>query len=97
MLREGLNTLAGAPWPAFVRGRCHAGRTQCQEEVEWVVVSLVTIFPFGFSVIPNATAGDMVPIVVRAFLIAMVVFHEVCVLVLLFMELGRRISKQETR
>jgi hypothetical protein len=62
-----------------------------------VVVSLVTIFPFGFSVIPNATAGDMVPIEVRAFLIAMVVFHEVCVLVLLFMELGRRISKQETR
>ncbi len=33
-----------------------------------VTVSLVSIFPFDFSVIPNATAVDVVPIVVTVFL-----------------------------
>lgn len=33
-----------------------------------VAVSLVSIFPFDFSVIPNATAVDVVPIVVTVFL-----------------------------
>jgi hypothetical protein len=47
-----------------------------------VAVSLVSIFPFDFSVIPNATAVDVVPIVVTVFLILMAVVYGVSVLVL---------------
>ncbi len=47
-----------------------------------VVLSLVSIFPFDFSVIPNATAVDVVPIVVTAFLILMAVVYVVTALVL---------------
>ena len=47
-----------------------------------VVVSLVSIFPFDFSVIPNATAVDVVPIVVTVFLILMAVVYGVTALVL---------------
>ena len=46
-----------------------------------VTVSLVSIFPFDFSVIPNATAVDVVPIVVRAFFILLAVFYGVTALV----------------
>jgi hypothetical protein len=47
-----------------------------------VVVSLLYIFPFDFSVIPNATAADVVPIVVTVFLILMAIVYAVSVLVL---------------
>ena len=47
-----------------------------------VAVSLVSIFPFDFSVIPNATAIDVVPIVVTVFLILMAVVYGVTALVL---------------
>ena len=48
-----------------------------------VAVSLVSIFPFDFSVIPNATAVDVVPIVVTVFLILMAVVYGVSAVVLL--------------
>ena len=47
-----------------------------------VVGSLLYIFPFDFSVIPNATAVEVVPIVVTGFLILMAVIYGVSVLVL---------------
>ena len=53
-----------------------------------VVVSLVSISPFDFSVIPNPTAVDVVPIVVTAFLILMAVVYGVTALVL-FVRLTR--------
>jgi hypothetical protein len=42
-----------------------------------VVVSLVSIFPFDFSVIPNADAVDVVPKVVTGFFIFMAVVYGV--------------------
>jgi hypothetical protein len=45
-----------------------------------VTLSLVAIFPFDFSVIPNATAVDVVPKAVRAFFIFMAVFYGVAAL-----------------
>jgi hypothetical protein len=47
-----------------------------------VAVSLVSIFPFDFSVIPNATAVNVVPIVVRVFFILLAVVYGVTALVL---------------
>ena len=47
-----------------------------------VAVSLVSIFPFDFSVIPNATAVDVVPIVVRAFFVLLAAVYGVTALVL---------------
>jgi hypothetical protein len=41
----------------------------------FVAGSLVFIFPFDFSVIPNATAATVVPIVVRAFFIILAAFY----------------------
>ncbi len=61
-----------------------------------VVVSLVSIFPFDFSVIPNATAVDVVPICVTVFLILMAVFYGTTALVM-FMRLRSYTAKQETR
>ena len=54
-----------------------------------VSVSLVAIYPFDFSVIPNATAVDVVPIVVTVFLILMAVFYAVSALIM-FIRLRRR-------
>ncbi len=45
-------------------------------------VSLVSIFPFDFSVIPNATAVDTVPIWVTVILILMAIFYGISALVL---------------
>ena len=45
------------------------------------IASLVSIYPFDFSVIPNATAVDVLPIVVRAVLIFIAVVMGVAVLV----------------
>jgi hypothetical protein len=61
-----------------------------------VSVSLVSIFPFDFSVIPNATAVDVVPIAVRVFFILLAVFYGVTALVQ-FVRLRSYIAKQETR
>ena len=61
-----------------------------------VAVSLVSIFPFDFSVIPNATAVDVVPTVVTVFFILLAVFCEVTVLIM-FVRLRSRAAKQETR
>ncbi len=61
-----------------------------------VSVSLVSIFPFDFSVVPNATAVDVVPIWVRVFLIFMAVFYGIGALVM-FIKLRRHTAKQETR
>jgi hypothetical protein len=61
-----------------------------------VVVSLLYIFPFDFSVIPNATAVDVVPAVVRVFFILLAVFYGVTALVM-FVRLRNYAAKQETR
>jgi hypothetical protein len=58
-----------------------------------VSVSLVSIFPFDFSVIPNATAVDVVPIVVRVFFILLAVFYGIVALVQ-FIRLRMYIAKQ---
>jgi phosphatidylserine synthase len=47
-----------------------------------VVGSLLHIFPFDFSVMPNATAVEVVPIVVTGFLILMAVIYGISALVL---------------
>ena len=60
-----------------------------------VVVSLVSIFPFDFSVIPNATATNVVPIAVRVFLSLQAIFY-VIVALYTFIKLRRYITKQET-
>ena len=48
-----------------------------------MVVSLVTIFPFDFSVIPNATTAELVQKWVTIFLILMAVFYGISAPVLL--------------
>ena len=47
-----------------------------------VVVSLLSVFPFDFSLIPNATVVDVAPTVVTVFLIFMAVVYGVSALVL---------------
>ena len=61
-----------------------------------MVVSLVTLFPFDFSVIPNDTAVDVVPTVVRAFFILMAVFYGLTALVMI-VRFKKHTAKQETR
>ncbi len=61
-----------------------------------VAGSLASIFPFDFSVIPNATAVDVVPTVVRVFFILLAVFYGVVALVQ-SVKLRRYLAKQETR
>ena len=61
-----------------------------------VVVSLLSIFPFDFSVIPNATAVDVVPIVVRVFFIFLATVYGVTAIVHL-VKLRRHIVEQATR
>ena len=60
-----------------------------------VAVSLVSIFPFDFSVIPKDTAADVVPICVTVFFILLAVFYAVTALVM-FIKLKRYTAKQET-
>ena len=60
-----------------------------------ISVSLVSIFPFDFSVIPNATAVDVLPVAVTWFFILLAVFYAVTAL-LMFVKLKRYIAKQET-
>jgi hypothetical protein len=47
-----------------------------------VVVSLVSIFPFDFTVIPNATVADVAPTVVTTFLLFMAVVYGVTAVVM---------------
>jgi len=47
-----------------------------------VVVSLLSLFPFDFSVIPNATAVDVVPTLVTVFLLLMAIVYGSTALVL---------------
>ena len=63
-----------------------------------VVISLLSIFPFDFSVIPNATAADVAPKVVAVLLILMAVFYGIAALVM-FVQVTRKytVNKQETR
>ena len=53
-----------------------------------IVVALVSIFPFDFSVIPNASAADVVPIVVTVFFVLLAVFYGVTALIM-FIRLRR--------
>ena len=76
-----------ATWIAF----CLIGIT--------VTLSLLIIFPFDFSVIPNATAADIVPKALTVFLILWALMYAVAAL-LLFRSLRRDGTKQgngETR
>jgi hypothetical protein len=61
-----------------------------------VTVSLVSIFPFDFSVIPNATAVDVVPIAVTVFFILLAIFYGVTALVQ-FVRLRSYAAKQEPK
>ncbi len=58
-------------------------------------VALISIFPFDFSVIPNATAVDAVPIWVRVILSLMVVFYGTSALVM-FVKFRRYAAKQNS-
>jgi hypothetical protein len=60
-----------------------------------VTASLLIIFPFDFSVIPNAAAVDVVPTAVRVFLILWAVMYGVAALFLL-RNLRRYAAKQQT-
>ena len=60
-----------------------------------VSVSLVSIFPFDFSVIPNVTAVDVVPIGVTVFFILLAVFYVVTALIM-FRKLKRDTAKQDS-
>jgi len=60
-----------------------------------VSVSLVSIFPFDFSVIPNATAVDVVPIGVIVFFILLPVFYGVTALVM-FLRLRKHMARQDS-
>lgn len=60
-----------------------------------VVVSLLILFPFDFSVLPNARAVEVVPKVVTAVLILQATFYGVTALVL-FVKLRRQTGKVET-
>ncbi|MFC1866092.1 hypothetical protein ACFLYB_05215 [Chloroflexota bacterium] len=46
-----------------------------------VATSLASIFPFDISVIPNATAENVVPIVARVFFVLLAVFYGITVLI----------------
>jgi hypothetical protein len=58
-----------------------------------VTLSLLIIFPFDFSVIPNDAAIDIVPTAVTVFLILWAVMYGICALVL-FVRLRRDAAKQ---
>jgi hypothetical protein len=73
-----------AAWIAF----CLAGIS--------VVVSLASIFPFDFSVIPNATAARIAPTVLKVFLICMAVFYGIAALYLLVQWLRHAASQRSS-
>ena len=58
-----------------------------------ISVSLMSIFPFDFSVIPNATAVEIMPIVVTVFLILLPIFYGVTA-VIMFLRLRKHIKSK---
>ena len=60
-----------------------------------VVLSLLTIFPFDFAAIPNATAAKIVPTAVTVLLILMAVFYGISALVL-FVQFRKRRKQEKT-
>jgi hypothetical protein len=60
-----------------------------------VSVSLVSIFPFDFSVIPNAATAEAVPIAVTGFFIFLPVFYGVTALIM-FLRLRKYMAKQDS-
>ena len=61
-----------------------------------VAASLISIFPFDFSVIPNATAIEVVPIMVRVFFILLATVYGVTTLALSAKLIKGDMAKQET-
>jgi len=61
-----------------------------------VSVSLVSIFPFDFSVIPNPATAEVVPKAVTGFFILLPVFYGTTALIL-FLKLRKYIAKQNQR
>jgi len=59
-----------------------------------ISVSLVCIFPFDFSVIPNATAVNVVPIAVRIFFILLPVFYFVTGIIM-YLRLKKKLAVQD--
>ena len=59
-----------------------------------ISISLVSIFPFDFSVIPNETAADVVPTVVRIFFIVWSIFYGV-ISVFMFIRIRRYSTRQK--
>jgi magnesium-transporting ATPase (P-type) len=59
-----------------------------------MTTSLLIIFPFDFSVIPNAKAVDVVPIALRVLLILMAVFYAVCAVVMTLRSRRRRAEQE---
>ena len=60
-----------------------------------ISVSLVSIFPFDFSVIPNAATANVVPTVVRVFFIFLAVFYGVTSLIM-YLRMRNHTSKQDS-
>jgi hypothetical protein len=60
-----------------------------------VTVSLLVIFPFDFSVIPNATLAEVVPKVVPVLLVLWALFYAITALVMVI-RLRSHTTKQET-
>jgi hypothetical protein len=61
-----------------------------------VVVALLSIFPFDFSVLPNATAVDVVPKAVTIFLVLQATFYGIAALVLSVKLIRSSTVKHET-
>jgi len=61
-----------------------------------VTLSLVSIFPFDFSVIPDTTVANFVPKLVTVFFVLMAVFYGISALVML-VRLRSYGAKQETK
>ena len=61
-----------------------------------VTLSLLLIFPFDFSVLPNATAADLVPKVLTVFLILWATFYAIVALVMLVKLIRQYTGGQET-
>ena len=59
-----------------------------------ISISLVSIFPFDFSVIPNPTAVNIVPIAVRVFFILLPVFYGVSVIIM-FLRLRKQLVEKD--
>jgi hypothetical protein len=83
MIIAGSHWFRQAAWVVF----CIIGIT--------MMVSLVTIFPFDFSVIPNDRVANAAPKVVTVLLVLAAVFYGIAGLAL-FRRLRKEMAKQET-